>query len=74
MGEVIQILEQTQRLSVSEKLLIVERILRSIREETIREPQDTMGIAARSLLADYETDEELTIFTSLDSEEFYEKR
>ena len=47
-------------------------ILKSIWKET--QPTTTMSEAAKMLLWDYENDEELTAFTTLDYENFYETK
>ncbi len=39
-----------------------------------RKPEERMAIAAKALYADYCTDEELTAFSGLDMEDFYEAR
>jgi len=51
-------------------MLIVEQVIRSIRHEE-RQPLEK---AAESLYADYCNDKELTVFTQLDCEGFYETR
>jgi hypothetical protein len=51
-------------------MLIVERIIHSIRQSE----QPSMKVAAERLYSDYMTDENLTAFTQLDCENFYETR
>lgn len=41
-------------------------------EEINKESKRQLAIAAKELLSDYEEDEELTIFTRLDAEDFYD--
>lgn len=55
---------------MTEKLFIIERTLKSIRTEK----EKSMKVAVDSLYEDYATDKELTIFTKLDKEPFYETR
>ncbi|MCB0638467.1 MAG: hypothetical protein KDC54_17680, partial [Lewinella sp.] len=58
-----------------EKLLLVELLFRDIREEALSEKteQRDREEAAAALVSDYE-EGELTAFTALDSEDFYETR
>jgi len=71
-----QILDIIKGLTLREKLLIAEQIFRDIREETqLDQDEDQQRLKAAELLAgDYEIDEELTAFTSLDKDEFYEEK
>lgn len=64
------IIQELERLPLTEKLFVIERTLKSIRIEKER----SMKIAVDSLYEDYVTDKELTIFTKLDKEPFYETR
>jgi hypothetical protein len=65
----VDILSEIKRLPVSEQLMVVEKALHTMRVEEIR---SRMREAAARLKHDYETDEELTAFTILDGEDFYE--
>ncbi len=68
-----QIIDEISRLTLPEKLYIMETVLRSIRQET--EPEQTsLAHAASLLLADYQEDKELTAFTALDGEDFHEAK
>lgn len=64
------IIQELERLPLTEKLFVIERTLKSIRIEKER----SMKIAVDSLYEDYVTEKELTIFTKLDKEPFYETR
>lgn len=66
-----EILRAIKRLSVSDRILIVEKTLKNIREAAINK---SMEEAADTLLEDYKSDKELTAFTSIDFESFYETR
>jgi len=68
--EAFEILRSAKRLPLSQQMLIAERLIHSIR---LKE-QSSMEEAAECLYADYVTDENLTVFTQLDSEDFYETR
>ena len=70
MMQATDIIHDIIRLPVSQRMLIVEQVIRSIRHEE-RQPLEK---AAESLCADYCNDKELTVFTQLDCEDFYETR
>lgn len=55
---------------LTEKLLVIERTLKTIRTET----QKGVKVAVDTLYDDYKNDNELTAFTQLDNEPFYETR
>ncbi len=68
--ETIELLNEIEKLSFSEKLTIVEKTIHRLKEYG----PDDMSIAAESLSNEYKINKELTIFSSLDSENFYEPR
>ncbi|MBI5730473.1 MAG: hypothetical protein HY963_04980 [Ignavibacteriales bacterium] len=65
------IIKEITRLPIDKRIFIVERTLKSIRE---KEEKNKIEKAVNSLLNDYSTDKELTEFTDIDFEEFYEAR
>lgn len=75
----VQILEELKKFTISDRLTIVEATLRLIREDLQRKAQPVaqeekrrqLAAAAEALLPDYAAGSELTIFTALDSEDFY---
>lgn len=75
----VGILEELKKLTVPERLTIVEAALRLIREDlqqaeqplTRAEGKRPLAAAAEALLPDYAAGGELTIFTVLDSEDVY---
>ena len=75
----VEILEELKNFTISERLTIVEAALRLIREDlqevgqplTPTERRRQLAAAAEALLPDYAAGGELTIFTALDSEDFY---
>jgi hypothetical protein len=69
--ETAEIIKKIDPLPLAQKILIVEKIIHSIREE---EQKTILRDAADVLYNDYKNDKELTGFTSLDYEEFYEAR
>jgi len=66
-----QLIREIEKLPITRRKVIIERALKSIRD---REIKNQMEKAAEILRKDYETDKELTTFTSLDIEDFYEPR
>jgi len=68
--ETLEIISTINRLPMSQQMLIAERIIHSIRQRE----QSSMEAAAERLYTDYMTDENLTVFTQLDCENFYEAR
>ena len=70
MIQTTDIMQNISRLPVSQRMLIVEYIIRSIRYEE----QQPLEKAAERLYKDYLNDKELTVFTQLDCEDFYETR
>jgi hypothetical protein len=69
--ETREIIRAIKKLPVSKRILIVERTLKTIRESETRK---RMISAAESLKDDYRNDLELTAFTVLDFEGFYETK
>ena len=65
------IIKEIQRLPISKRIYVVEKTMHSIR--TI-EDKNVMKKAADVLYSDYKTDKELTTFTNLDFEDFYEAK
>ena len=73
-----EILEELKRLSTAERLAIVETALRLIRNDlqSTQPPQvsetrkQELAAAAKALLSDYQAGGELTVFATLDSEDF----
>jgi len=64
------IIRELERLPLSDKLFVIERTLKSIRTEKER----SLKTAVDNLYDDYKFDKELTVFTQLDKEPFYEAR
>jgi hypothetical protein len=77
-----EMLETLKQLTLTERLALMEAALHLMREElqqraqqpTTYERTERLTAAAKALLPDYTTETELTIFTALDSEDFYEAR
>lgn len=65
------LIREIQRLPISKRIYVVEKTIHSIRTQ---ENKNQLKKAADSLYADYKTDKELTTFTDLDLEDFYEAK
>ncbi len=66
-----ELIREIQQLPIAKRILVIERTLKSIRESDLRKK---MKNAANSLLNDYLMDNELTSFTAIDFDNFYEAR
>jgi hypothetical protein len=65
-----EILNSIKQLPFNQRLSLIEKALK-----TLHESEDTqLEKAANSLLADYNNDSNLTAFTSIDFDKFYEAR
>lgn len=69
--QAINIIQEIQLLPLDKKFWIVEETLKAIKKE---ETNRLMELAVSELYADYATDKELTAFTKLDLEHFYETK
>lgn len=64
------IIQGIRKLPFSQRLRVIEKALK-----TLNESADTqLEKAAKALLSDYKKDKELTAFTAIDFEKFYEAR
>jgi len=66
-----EIIKEIQRLPIQKRILVIEKAIHSIRKY---EERNEMLIAADALETDYKSDKELTAFTNIDFEDFYEAR
>lgn len=66
-----EIIREIQRLPISKRIYVVEKTIHSIR---IQEDKNVMKKAVDALCRDYKADSELTAFTNLDFEDFYETK
>ena len=71
-----EIIDQLKQLTTAERLAVIEAATRLIREDLAQHEANEnaedqqMAQAATALLPDYQSDRELTIFSSLDGEDF----
>jgi hypothetical protein len=69
--QTIDLIHEIQRLPLAKRFFVVEEIIKSIKKE---EMQHQMELAVEALYDDYVNDKELTAFTSLDFDNFYETK
>ena len=66
-----EIIKEIQRLPIQKRIYIIEKTIHSLRKQ---EDTNQMKKAADTLYTNYKSDKELTVFTILDFEDFYETR
>ena len=66
-----EIIKEIQRLPIDQRFYVIERAIKSIRRQ---DDKKQLEKAADALYSDYKSDEELTAFTKIDFEDFYETR
>lgn len=69
--ETNELIKQIITLPVEQKMLIIENTLKSIRQNNLK---TQMNNAVSELMHDYKTDKELTLFTEIDLDSFYEAK
>jgi hypothetical protein len=69
--QVLDIMQEIQQLPLDKKFWVVEETIKSIKFE---EANHQLAFAANELFEDYKTDKELTAFSTLDFEQFYEAK
>ncbi len=69
--QTINIIQEIQRLPLDKKFWIVEETIKSIKHDEVNH---TMEMAVNKLYNDYTNDNELTAFTALDFDSFYETK
>jgi hypothetical protein len=69
--QTLEILKEIQLLPLAKKFYVVEETIKSIKKDELNQKVE---LAANELLIDYSTDKDLTAFTSLDFESFYETK
>jgi hypothetical protein len=66
-----ELIKEIQKLPINERIYVLERSMYLIRKQ---EEEEQMKKAAEELSQDYLADKELTVFTNLDFDNFYEAR
>jgi hypothetical protein len=69
--QTLDIIHEIQRLPLSKKFYVVEETIKSIKKDEI---SNQLHLAVNELYSDYKNDENLTAFTNLDFEHFYEAK
>jgi hypothetical protein len=69
--QTVDIIQEIQRLPLTKQFYVMEETLKSIKKEEIKHQ---MEMAVDALYDDYVNDKELTVFTNLDYEHFYEAK
>ena len=69
--QTIDLIREIQRLPLTQRFFVVEETIKSIKKEEL---SNQMELAAKELYNDYVNDKELTAFTSLDFDNFYETK
>ncbi|MBU3661329.1 MAG: hypothetical protein FGM14_15780 [Flavobacteriales bacterium] len=69
--QTIDLISEIQRLPIFKRFYIIEETIKSIKNE---EMSNQLELAANELYSDYINDKELTAFTSLDFDNFYETK
>ncbi|OFX19950.1 MAG: hypothetical protein A2033_19080 [Bacteroidetes bacterium GWA2_31_9] len=67
----LDIIKEIQGLPLQKRIYIIEKAIQSIRKQ---EDKNQLEAASKALYLDYLNDKELTAFTNLDFENFYEAR
>ena len=66
-----EIIKEIQKLPVQKRIYVIEKTIHSIRKQ---DDTNQLKKAADKLLLDYQLDKELTAFTGIDFEDFYEAK
>ena len=69
--ETKEIIKQIEKLPVEKRMVIIEQTLKTIREKEIKKE---MTKAIEELQEEYRSNKDLTAFTDIDFENFYESR
>lgn len=71
MMQALKLIQEIQRLPLNKKFYVVEETIKLNKKD---EMQQQMELAVNELQSDYKCDKDLTAFTSLDLEHFYEAK
>lgn len=66
-----ELIREIERLPIRKRIYVIQRTIHTIAQQ---EDASLMSNAVSALLEDYKTDKELTAFTKLDFDSFYEAR
>jgi hypothetical protein len=65
-----EIIQSINNLPFKQRIVIIEKVLKSLHEN----PESKLEKAARALASEYVNDKDLTAFTAIDLDNFYEAR
>lgn len=66
-----ELIKEIERLPLQKRIYVIEKALQSIRHQ---EDSAQMELAVNELYSEYKTNPELTAFTNIDFEDFYESK
>jgi hypothetical protein len=66
-----EIIQEIQKLPIQKRIYVIEKAIQTFRRQS---NTNQMNLAADDLFAEYASNKELTVFTNLDFEDFYEAR
>ncbi len=66
-----EIIQEIQKLPIQKRIYVIEKALQTLRRQS---NTNQMNLAADDLFSEYVSNKELTVFTNLDFEDFYEAR
>ncbi len=66
-----EIIREIKKLPLADRISVIEKTLQSVRADSIQDPLER---ASEILYNDYKNDKELTVFTSIDFDKFYEAK
>ncbi len=76
-----QVIGEIKQMPLLDRIQIMEWIAKTIQNDAVKQRKAeikankfSLAASAKLLLSDYENDKELTIFTTLDAENFYETK
>jgi hypothetical protein len=69
--QTLDLIKEIQSLPLTKRFFVIEETIKSIKKE---EMGHQMELAANELYSDYVNDKDLTAFTSLDFDNFYETK
>jgi hypothetical protein len=67
----IDLINEIQRLPIIKRFFVIEETIKSIKKEELG---NQMELAVNALYHDYKNDKDLTDFTSIDMDNFYETK
>jgi hypothetical protein len=66
-----EIIQEIQKLPIQKRIYVIEKAIQTLRRQS---NTNQMNLAADDLFSEYVSNKELTVFTNLDFEDFYEAR